>query len=246
MRVLRAVIEIPMLAMLHARQDLPLGGPIAFARIGDDHPGDVLTALEEFTEKRLGGLLVPPPLHQDIEHHAVLIDCPPEVGTFLVDRDEDRIQMPCVTRPGASPPKLMGVLLAERAAPLADRLLRDDDTTDEQDLFHIARAERKAAVPPNGVADNLPREPMVLVEIGRGWGCHNSSIQRYHRMRRAHASPEELRGWHEYAMVDCGCIGAWLSCQRPPASSVTNSYDITARPAPLSTSSRRATSSLDA
>ena len=41
MRVLRAVIEIAMLAMFHPWQDLALGGSVALEFIGDDHARDV-------------------------------------------------------------------------------------------------------------------------------------------------------------------------------------------------------------
>ncbi len=73
MRVLRMVVEVAVLAMLHSRQALSFGGPIAFEFISDDHPWNVLTALEELAEELLGGLLVPSSLHQDVEHHTVLI-----------------------------------------------------------------------------------------------------------------------------------------------------------------------------
>ena len=63
MRVLRPVIEIPMLAMFHAREDLALGGPIALEFIRDDDPRSVLTAFEELAEEPLGGPFVPSPLH---------------------------------------------------------------------------------------------------------------------------------------------------------------------------------------
>jgi hypothetical protein len=72
MRVLRPVIEIPMLAMFHAREDFALGGAIALEFIRDDDPRSVLTAFEELAEKLLGGPFVPPPLHQDIEWHCQL------------------------------------------------------------------------------------------------------------------------------------------------------------------------------
>jgi len=41
MRVLRSIIEIPMLAMFHPGEDLPLGGSVALEFIGDDDPRDV-------------------------------------------------------------------------------------------------------------------------------------------------------------------------------------------------------------
>jgi hypothetical protein len=64
-RVLGTVVEVPMLAVLHSRQDLSLCSPIALQFIRNDHPGDILTAFEKLEEKLLRGLLIPAALHQN-------------------------------------------------------------------------------------------------------------------------------------------------------------------------------------
>jgi hypothetical protein len=168
MRILRTVIEVAVLAMLHPRQEFPLGGPITFEFIGDEHPWDVLTALEELAEELLGGLFIPPPLHQDGELHAVLIHGPPQIVPLLIDRDEDLIQVPLIPWLRTPAAQVIRILLAKLAAPFADRFVRDDHTTDEQELFHVAMAEREAELQPDGMADDLTREPVVFIEIGRG------------------------------------------------------------------------------
>jgi hypothetical protein len=99
---------------------------------------------------------------------AALIHGPPEIVALRVDRDEYLVQMPFVTRPGASPPQCIGILLAELAALLPDGFVGHDDAADEQELFPIAMAERKTEVQPDGVADDLTRKPVVFVEIRRG------------------------------------------------------------------------------
>jgi hypothetical protein len=88
------------LAMLHPGQDLALRGTIAFPLVGDNHPWNVLTALEELAEELLGGLFVAPPLDQDIEDIAIVIYGPPVIVALRVDRDEHLIQMPCVAWAG--------------------------------------------------------------------------------------------------------------------------------------------------
>jgi len=168
MRVLRSVIEIPMLAMFHAREDLALGSPIALEFIRDDDPRNVLTALEELAEELLGGPFVPSPLYQDVELHAILIHGPPQIMPLLIHRDENLIQVPLITRLGTSAAQVMRILLAKLAAPVAHGFVRDDDAADEQDLFHVAMAQREAEIQPDGVADDLTREPVVFIEIGRG------------------------------------------------------------------------------
>jgi hypothetical protein len=168
MRVLRPVFEIPMRAMFHAREARARGGSIALAFIRDDDPRSVLPAFEELADALLGGPFVPSPLHQDIELHAVLIHRPPEVGPYLVDRDEHSVQMPLVTGPGTPATEVMRILLTKLATPCANRFVRDHHTTDEQELFHVAVVEREAEIQPDRVADDLTRAPVVLIGIGRG------------------------------------------------------------------------------
>ena len=153
--------------MLHTREDLPLCCAVALQFIGDEDTWDVLAPLEELAEKLLGGVLIPPSLYQDVEHHAILIYGPPQIMPFLVDREEHFIQMPLITRPGTPATQLVGVLLAKLATPPADGFVGDDDTADEQELFHVTMAQRKAEIQPDGMADDLTGESMTFVEIGR-------------------------------------------------------------------------------
>ena len=52
--VLGAIIEIPMLAMFHARKHLSLSCSVALEFVGDDHPRYVREPFQEFTEELLG------------------------------------------------------------------------------------------------------------------------------------------------------------------------------------------------
>jgi hypothetical protein len=63
--------------------------------------------------------------------------------------------------------KLIGILLAELAAPLQDRFIGPDDATSEQQLFAIAVAETKAEVQPDTRADDLGWKMVVLVTLSR-------------------------------------------------------------------------------
>jgi len=76
--------------------------------------------------------------------------------------------MPFIARPGTSPPELVRVLLAELPAPFTDGFVGNNHTTGEKQFLAITVAEGKTEVQPDGVADNLAREPVVFVEIGRG------------------------------------------------------------------------------
>src|SRR5258706_11750871 len=57
--VLRAIIEIAVLAMFHSWKDLALSGTVAFEFIRDDHARHVRQPFEELAEELLCGLLVP-------------------------------------------------------------------------------------------------------------------------------------------------------------------------------------------
>jgi hypothetical protein len=61
-----ARIELAMLAMLHARQELSFGRSITFELIGDEHPGHILAPFERLAEELLSRRFVPAPLHQNI------------------------------------------------------------------------------------------------------------------------------------------------------------------------------------
>jgi hypothetical protein len=118
--ILSAVVQVAVLPMLHTGQDLAHGRPVASQLICDDHPWHVRQALEQLTEECLCGLLVPPALHQNVEDVPLLIDRTPEVMAFPVDRQEHFIQVPLVAELGPSMPELIGIPLAELAAPLPD------------------------------------------------------------------------------------------------------------------------------
>ncbi|SRR6266511_3014257 len=73
-RVFGAVIEIPMLAVLHTRENLPLRRAVAFQLVGDDHPGHVLAPFQQLAEERLRRFLVPPALDYEVEDIRVNLD----------------------------------------------------------------------------------------------------------------------------------------------------------------------------
>jgi hypothetical protein len=123
----------------------------------------VALPFEELAEELLGRLLVPSALHEDIEDSAVLIHGPPQIVTFLVDREKHLIYMPLVAWPRTPTTELIGIRLPELPTPFADGFVRHDDPTNEQEFFHIPVAERKAEIEPDGMVDNLTGEAMMFV-----------------------------------------------------------------------------------
>jgi len=75
--------------------------------------------------------------------------------TFAVDSQKYLSHVPLVTRPGPTASELIGICLSEFPALLPDRLVGDDDSTGEEELFHIAVAQAETGVEPDAVADDL-------------------------------------------------------------------------------------------
>jgi hypothetical protein len=89
--------------------------------------------------------------------------------------EEDFIQMPLGAWPRTTAPELIRIRLPELPAPLPNGLIRHDDATGEQELFHVAVAETEPEIEPHPVADDLSWEAVVLVTVRR-WYVHALSI----------------------------------------------------------------------
>jgi hypothetical protein len=166
--VFRTSVQIAVLVVLDPRYNLALRCVVALALLGDEDLWDVLAPLEELAEALLGSLRVPTALSQTIEDVSLVIHRPPEIGLLLVDGDADLIQRLGSTRPRTLASWLISLRLTAFPTPLTDRVVGDDEATDEEDLFSITRAQREAESQPDSMADALTREPVMLVEIGRG------------------------------------------------------------------------------
>src|SRR5215211_1227142 len=97
----------------------------------------------------------------------MLVHCSTEVTDRAVDFEKDLIQMPLI--PGLRPPatQLVGVGLAEFAAPLTDRLVGHMDPAGGQEFFDIAIAEREAEVEPDGMGNDFGGEAVAFVRGSR-------------------------------------------------------------------------------
>ena len=145
-RVLGAIIAIPMLPMLDSWQYLALGGSVALQSISDDHARDVGEPFAQFAEELLCCLLIAPALYQAIQHVAVLIHHPPQIVMLALDGEYHFVDVPLVTVSRTAAPELIGVLLTELTSPLANRLIRHSNATFTQELFHIPEAQTESEV----------------------------------------------------------------------------------------------------
>src|SRR5215510_13291416 len=111
-RILRPIVQVPVLPMFHTREDLPLGSSIALKFIGDDHAWYVEQVLEQLAEELLSRPLIPAALHHDIQHVPILIDCPPQIVMLALDGQKHLVDVPLVPRLGTATPELIRILLA--------------------------------------------------------------------------------------------------------------------------------------
>src|SRR4051794_24105579 len=73
MGVLRPVIQAFVPPVLDRGHHLSLGGAVAGQLVRDHDTRGPALLLEQLAEQALGGLFVPPPLDQDVEHEAILV-----------------------------------------------------------------------------------------------------------------------------------------------------------------------------
>ena len=180
--------------MLPPGQELALRRAVALALIGNDHPWPGLTALEELAEECLGGGLVATTWDEHLEDVAVLIPRPPPIGPLLGKAAAHLSQVPLITRPRPPAAEVMRLRWAAFPPPLAEGFRGHHEATAKPEGCDVTRAERKAERQPDGVADDLPREPGVFRERGRGGGRHGSAAPDDDWGRRAHAALQELCG----------------------------------------------------
>ena len=71
--------------MPDSRQDGTQSNAGTAQAIRDETPGFVFQPPQQTLGEALGCRPVPPPLCEDIQHDAVLVDCPPEIVQLAVD-----------------------------------------------------------------------------------------------------------------------------------------------------------------
>src|SRR3954470_14532558 len=147
--------------MLDARHDFPLCRTVARQLVGDHDARRPALPLQQLAQQALGGALITPALHQDVEHEAVLIHRTPYPVLLAGDLHRHLVQMPFVPGRRQTPPDLDSELLAELERPLPYALMADDDAARGQHLLDHAQAEREAEIQPDSVADHLRRETVA-------------------------------------------------------------------------------------
>jgi hypothetical protein len=178
MRVFGPIIQISALSVLDAWKQLTLSDAVAPKLVGHNHPRLILQTLQEPFEEARRRLGIAPGLNEDVEHNAILIHGAPEIMLHALDTDEDLVHVPLVAGSWPAASQAVGETRGEFLAPASHRLVGNDDTAFSQDQLDIAQAEAEHVIQPDGVADDLGREPMAIV--GVRWWRHADSLTRLH------------------------------------------------------------------
>ena len=84
--------------MTDIREDRSLSDAIAAQTIGDEASRSVLEPMQQALEETLRGCAVPPVLHQNVQHDAMLVNSAPQIVQRALNADEHLIQVPGVSR----------------------------------------------------------------------------------------------------------------------------------------------------
>src|SRR5436305_8249253 len=94
MRVLRSVIQIPVLSVSYLGHHHSFGGGITAQLVSNDHAWSMPSGSQQPAEETHGSKSITLSLHKDIDHDSMLIDGSPEIVRNAVDLEEHLIQMP--------------------------------------------------------------------------------------------------------------------------------------------------------
>jgi hypothetical protein len=125
MRVLRAIIEVPVLSMSDVWQDDALRGPIAAQLVRHNDAWPAPTGAQKLAKESHGRKPITLGLDENIDYNAVLIDCSPEVMRDAVDLEKYFVQVPSVSDARTPSSQTSGELPAELVAPAPDRFVAE-------------------------------------------------------------------------------------------------------------------------
>ena len=106
--------------MPDARQNGTLGNAVSVQAVGDQAPRIIPRPLQQTLEETLRCRAVPPSLHQNVQHHSVLVHRAPHIMQHASDPDEHLVEVPSVTGRGRGSAQPTGG--SELAAPVSDAL----------------------------------------------------------------------------------------------------------------------------
>ena len=177
MRVLRPVVQVPVLPVSNAGHDHSLSCRVTAQLIRHDHawtspPG----CAQQPSEEPHGRKTVAFRLDENVDHNTILVDGSPEIMPHTIDVEKDLVQMPFVARSRTPLPQAIGIPLAELVAPAPDRFIADYHTSRGHQFFHITKADTESEVQPHAIGDDLLRKPIAMVRVARhSSGSHSAT-----------------------------------------------------------------------
>jgi hypothetical protein len=146
-RVFSAIVQPLVAPMLGVRRRPSKGWRVAGKLVGnhDARLGAGL-AVKYPTQETLGSYLIASLLDQDVQYDSVLIDSSPEPVAFTADLERYLVQMPLVAGSHSSSTQPCSEGRAELRAPLANRLVADDDPAFGKQILNVTKAQMESKV----------------------------------------------------------------------------------------------------
>jgi len=91
-RVFGTIVEVAAGPVPDARQNGALGNAVATQAVGNEASRFVPESVQQALEQTLRCRAVSPLLHQDVQHHSVLVHRPPQIVQHAPDPDEHLVE----------------------------------------------------------------------------------------------------------------------------------------------------------
>jgi hypothetical protein len=122
----------------------------------------------EIAQQSFGSVFIASRLDQHIKNKAILIDRVPEPMLLAVDRNDNFVEMPFVTKLRRALADFVGEVAPEFPGPTPNRFITDNDAASGQKIFDHPQAEWKAEIQPNCVSDHFGGKAMAAIKgVGR-------------------------------------------------------------------------------
>jgi hypothetical protein len=163
MRDFGTIVGVDSIDVLDCWHHGPMRGVIAFEFIRHQPARLIALAFKQATKEAHGRLLVPPTLDQDINRVAVLINGPPQILLFPLNRDEHFVEIPGISQATLSFLQFSSIRGSKLLTPLANGFIGDGEATLGEEFFNFTKAEAEPMIQPDGVADNVGGKTMTVV-----------------------------------------------------------------------------------
>jgi hypothetical protein len=148
--------------MAMAAAQLPERGTVRGQFIGGESLWMDPLVLEQFAQQSQRSNGIATLLDQYVQHFAFVIDSPPQLNPLAANFHGHFVQVPASSRLGSGSSKILCERPAELQRPTADSVVADINAALGQHLLNIAKAQGEAEIHPNGLADDVGREPVAL------------------------------------------------------------------------------------